>query len=39
LNFPGKSVGVEEIKHHVQKKRRIRDTLEPVIQSHRLVVK
>jgi hypothetical protein len=31
-------VGVEEIKHNVQKERRICDTLEPVIQSHRLVV-
>ena len=29
---------VEEIKHNVQKERRICDTLEPVIQSHRLVV-
>ncbi|HSZ58094.1 MAG TPA: hypothetical protein VK797_20695 [Tepidisphaeraceae bacterium] len=31
-------VGVEEVKHNVQKERRICDTLEPVIQSHRLVV-
>jgi hypothetical protein len=31
-------VGVEEVKHNIQKERRICDTLEPVIQSHRLVV-
>lgn len=31
-------VGVEEIKHNTAKERRICDTLEPVIQSHRLVV-
>jgi len=31
-------VGIEDVKHNVQKERRICDTLEPVIQSHRLVV-
>ena len=31
-------VGVEEVKHNTQKERRICDTPEPVIQSHRLVV-
>lgn len=31
-------VGVEEVKHNTSKERRICDTLEPVIQSHRLVV-
>ena len=29
---------LEEVKHSVQKERRICDTLEPVIQSHRLIV-
>lgn len=29
---------IEEVKHHIQKERRIIDTLEPVMNSHRLVV-
>ena len=31
-------VTIEEVKHSTQKERRICDTLEPVLNSHRLVV-
>jgi hypothetical protein len=35
---PARVAGELVVKHNVQKERRICDTLEPVIQSHRLVV-
>jgi hypothetical protein len=38
LHRTGHHCFVEEVKHHTQKERRILDTLEPVIQQHRLVV-
>jgi hypothetical protein len=34
----GYPVTIEEIRHHIQKERRIIDTLEPVMNQHRLVV-
>jgi len=38
LHRTGHHCAVEEIKHATQKERRILDTLEPVVQQHRLVV-
>jgi len=38
LGRSGHHCAVEEVKHAVQKERRIIDTLEPLIQQHRLVV-
>lgn len=38
LHRSGHHCAVEEVKHSIQKERRILDTLEPVVQQHRLVV-
>lgn len=38
LHRTGHHTAIEEVKHSMQKERRILDTLEPVIQQHRLVV-
>lgn len=34
----GKPIAVDEVKHSIQKERRIADTLEPVMTQHRLIV-
>lgn len=38
LGRSGHHCSIEEVKHAIQKERRILDTLEPVVQQHRLVV-
>ncbi len=38
LHRSGHHCSLDEVKHHTQKERRIVDTLEPIIQQHRLVV-
>lgn len=38
LHRTGHHCSVEEVKHAIQKERRILDTLEPIIQQHRLVI-
>lgn len=38
LHRTGYHCGIEEVKHNIQKERRIIDTLEPVVQQHKLIV-
>lgn len=38
LNRVGYTCAVEEVRHHVQKEKRIIDTLEPIMNQHRLIV-